>query len=399
MSLITTINKCRLCDSLNIKNILDFGNIPLANNLRSFEDLDKEEFKAPLRIFQCLDCGSNQLHDEVNPELLFSNYNYASPPNLKNHFEGYARYCCSIFPHLNEYSLVVGIGGNNGLLEKEFLNLGISNVINVEPAKNIAELSIKNGVNTINSFFNIDLAKQIVQKYGKAQLITANNVFAHIPDLNEIVLGIKELLTKDGVFVFENAYLLNTIFNLDFGQVYSEHIFYHSIKPLNQFFKKHGLEIFDVQLNDVQLGSFRIFVSFPGNYAINNVYNLIKVENDFGLYREETYCDFNNKIDKELQRINKLIGSSTSVAIYGIPAKAVLLIDKFNLKDKISFAVDDSPIKQGKYVPGTKIPIKNSQFWKENAPEKTIIGAYNFAADIIKKNPYNGQWIIPFSKS
>jgi len=403
MDKIKTINSCRLCDSNNIDEVLNFGEVALANNYRDSADLT-DEFLAPLVYFQCRNCGSVQLRDQVDSSILFSNYSYSSPPNLRSHFEEFAK---TVSKNINlcDKQLIVEIGGNNGICGQEFKKLGFSNVINVEPAANIAKISQENGINTLNRFFNKETANEIYRlNEGPARLITASNVLAHVDSLNEIVESVKLLLSEDGYLVFENCYLLNTVFSLDAGQCYSEHIQLHSIKPLDIFFKKHGLEICEIELNKIQLGSFRIYVTWPANnsYTSSSVKNLIKLEEDFGLYKKETYEDFTEKVTvagNELRvKLINIIANNGKIALYGVPAKIVLLIKSWELEQFISYAVDDSPLKQGKFVPGTKIPIKNSEFWRADNPAATLVGAYNFADDIIKNNPQypKENWIIPF---
>ena len=401
MDNIKTVSACRLCDSSDIIEILNFGEVPLANNIRESADLTGE-FRAPLRVFQCKNCGSNQLFDEVAPDILFKNYNYSSPPNLQKHFTEYADTTTRVLP-IKKNDLIVGIGGNNGLLEIEYKKLGFNNIINIEPAVNIAKISEGNGIETINEFFTPNLAERIYKyDYVKAKLISSNNCFAHVSDLNEIVEGIKILLDPQGYFVFENAYWLNTVLNLDVGQVYAEHIYYHSIKPLKQFFRKHGLTISEIELNNVQMGSFRIYVTWIKNcgYESSSVNNLIKLEEDFGLYKQETYNNLLN-VDLHESHVSLLEQLSSNrpgkIALYGVPAKIVLLIQYFGLEKYIDYAVEESNLKVGKFVPGTKIEIKSREFWVNDDPATTIIGAYNFANDIKKKNyDYYGKWIIPF---
>ena len=190
--------------------------------------------------------------------------------------------------------------------------------------------------------------------------------------------------------------------NLDVGQVYAEHIYYHSIKPLKQFFNKHGLTIAEVELNNVQMGSFRIYVTWTKNcgYQSSSVNNLIKLEEDFGLYKEETYSNLLNvKLHESHVNLLEQLSSNRpgKIALYGVPAKIVLLIQYFGLEKYIDYAVEESSLKVGKFVPGTKIEIKSREFWVNDDPATTIIGAYNFANDIKKKNyDYYGKWIIPF---
>jgi hypothetical protein len=395
---IREINNCRLCGTSLGSNLIDFGDIPLANNLKIEEDLSKCEFTAPLIATSCPTCGSHQLKFEVHPDILFKNYSYETPPNLRKHFEEYAQTVEQMFQP-QENDVIIGIGGNNGMLEHEFIKIGHKNVYNFEPAENIAAISSTNVPNTINAFFNTESAEKFLLNAEKAKIITCNNCFAHIPDLDSIVDGIKLLLREDGVFVFENAYLLNTLLNKDFGQYYSEHIFYHSVKPLIGFFKKHGLRIFDVQLNDVQMGSMRVFVTWENGkmQTSSSVNNLLKLEDDFKLYESGTYKTFLSQVADEKDKLITELAKYKSVVLYGVPAKIVLLINYFGIEKYIQYAVDDSLLKVGRYIPGTKILIKPSEKWKQDEPKATLIGAYNFSDDIIKKNnSYNGKWIVPF---
>ncbi len=392
------IANCRLCGSKLPAAVINFGLVPLANNLKTLENLGKNEFKAPLMATTCKKCGSHQLLYEVDPGILFKNYQYATPPNLIPHFKEYAA-TVSQKMKLKKKDTIVGIGGNSGILEHEFIKLGFSHVYNFEPAANIAALSAKSVPNTIADFFNVATARKFLAKYGKATLITSNNCFAHIPDLNSIVKGIKNLLTVEGVFIFENAYLLNTVINKDIGQYYAEHIFYHSIQPLDFFFKKHGLRIFDIQLNEVQMGSIRVFVCRESSKrnTSSSVNNLIKLETDFKLSEPETFVRLLREVEMEKSKLVSELKKFKKVVLYGVPAKIVLLINYFGIEKYIRYAVDDSPIKVGKYIPGTKILIKSSREWLEDKAPATMIGAYNFSDDIIAKNKaYNGKWIIPF---
>lgn len=398
MKIIKTVSCCRLCDSSNIRGILNFGEIALANSYRK-SICQANETLIPLRVFQCCDCGSNQLFDEINSEVLFQNYYYVTPTVLQKHFNEYAATTLSKLNHANCNSLILGIGGNNGLLESEYQKLGYSKVYNIEPAKNIAEMSINNKVPTINKFFNTETALQILNEYGLAELITCNNCFAHISNLNEIVNGIKLLLAPDGMFVFENAYGLDTFCsNSDPGQIYHEHIYYHSVKPLKQFLEKHGLELVDVTLNDNQLGSLRCYVSWPGAYNISSsVHNLIKIEKDFGLYNTDTYEKFTQDVGHIGDELKSQIEScGGKVALYGVPAKITLLIKLWDLEKYIDYAVDSTETKIDHFIPGTNIPIKPIEFWIADNPAATLIGAYNYENHIRNKHAQYRNWIMPF---
>lgn len=402
MERIIEINKCRLCDSKNIKNIWNFGLSPIANRYKNQEDLDKDELQFPLEVFRCNECGSVQLKHEIDPNILFHNYSYESPPNLNKHFEEYANHTFKLL-ELKKEDLVIGIGGNIGQLEKHYQNLGCK-VINIEPAVNIAEKSKNNGINTINEFFNIKLAKRIVEENGYAKLVTGNNVFAHLKNVNEIVEGIRILLDNDGYFVFECCHLLKMLNNKDLGQVYFEHLFYHYIFPLIRFFSKHDFELFHVEHSLIQMGSFRAYVRRKGNnnlvFLDNTVEKVLEDEERAGLNNDFVYESFINDINKiKSQLLNSLKGLKTdSICLYGVPAKVVILIKYFELESYIKFAVEESSLKINKFIPGTRIQIKSREDWIKENPKYTILGAYNFEKDIKEKNrEYNGWWIHPLN--
>jgi hypothetical protein len=395
-------NHCRLCGSTDIKTILDFGETALANSYVNKEDLGKEEFKAPLKVFLCRSCGLSQLSCDVNPDILFKNYLYESSKGLEKHFKDYASHTTRLLK-LKEQDTVIGIGGNTGLLESEYNKLGL-NAINVEPAKNIAEKSKENGVETVCKFFNEETAEEILRKYGHAQVIQGNNVLAHVP-LEEIVKGMKILLDLSGFIIQENAYWLDTVRNKDIFQIYSEHLLYISIKPLQKFYEKHGFRIFHVEYNNVQNGSFRAYIC--RREALHeedpSVKQAIKNEEEFGLYSLETYDKLKQDvlvIKKSLQAFLKK-NKGKKMGIFGVPAKLLLLIKHFDIEKYFSFAVEDSDLKINKYIPNTKIKIySRAEFYNSDLKnaEIMLVGAYNFYDQIVRNNSdYKGVWVNPFN--
>ena len=397
------ITHCRLCKSEKIKTVIDFGSTPLANSYPS--DKQELENQYPLTVVKCNECGHVQLKETVDPKILFSNYSYASSdsPSLIKHFSEYASTVC-LKLGLGEFSSVLEIGSNDGILLKEFLRLGLINLYGVEPASNIAERSKGFGVKIINTFFNEETAKDIREKNGKMNVICANNVFAHVAEIDSMTNGVLELLTNDGVFVFENAYLLDTIKGLYFDQVYHEHLQYYGIKPLVKYLNKYGLEIFSIQRVSTQGGSFRIFTKRQGNKSIpieSSVYEFVSSEESFGLYDDQTYVEFDKKI-KDLSDtiqgiLKETIRNNKTICCYGCPAKFTLFSKVFKLDNSIiKYVVEDSPLKQGRYSPGLKIPIVSKKFFQENPTDFCIVSAWNMAESIIKNNKdYKGKFIIP----
>lgn len=389
----TTISKCGLCGSENLDKYLDFGLSPLANSLKTTSD--ETENIAPLRVAKCEGCDCFQLLDIVKPEIMFSNYLYKSPDGLKTHFENYVSHTFSLL-NLKKDDLMLGIGGNVGLLETEYQKLGLS-VANIEPAQNIAFESRKNGVFTINDFFDKNIGKHFKTR---AKLIAANNVLAH-SDLTPIIDGVKELLDKSGYLVMENSYWLDVVKQSDAFQVYSEHYKYLSIKPLQKFFDSHGFDLFRVEYNKIQCGSFRAYIKWKENdkFCIDSsVAEAIKNEELFNLYDKQTYIKFTNALNErkiELNEVlNRIICNGQTVGLFSVAAKTVLMLKYFDISHFISLATDDSDLKWNRFIPGTSIKIIDKKSFFEHNFDYLIIGAFNFKNLIIEKNnQYKGKWI------
>jgi len=405
--MIKTISKCRLCDSPNIPIIWDFGISPLANAFKNKEDLEKPELEFPLRYFKCCECHSVQLADEIPSEILFENYSYESPPNLIPHFNELAK-TTTEFLNIDKEHKIIDIGSNIGLLLQEFKNLGYRKCVGFEPCDRIAQKARDKGINTLIQFFNGGSAEEFALQYKRSELITCTNCFAHVSDLNEFIDGVTMVMADDGYFIFENAYLLNTLQNKDLGQAYFEHFYMHSIIPLEKLFKKHELELFRVEKIDVQMGSIRGYVKWANNKTkfdfpyeespeafIINETNMGLTDPDLSKFQE-----FKDKISKQkvklIENLKSVKELNKSISIYAWPAKMTLVNKYFGLEKYIDYVIEESSIKTNKYCPGTKLEIKNLEYFKNNPTDICLIGAYNFADDIKRKNEwYKGEWIIP----
>lgn len=397
------IQACRLCKSKELFTILDFGNIPLANSYPTEKNLNEVLF--PLSVAKCDTCGHVQLRETVSPGLLFGHYSYSSSdsPALLTHFKQYAATVTTKLS-LGEYDSVLEIGSNDGILLREFSKLGIIPLYGVEPASNMVEKSTGTNAILYNTFFTEHLAKNILIAHGKMSLVCANNVFAHVADIDSMIKGITQLLTDDGIFVFENAYLLDTIKGLYFDQVYHEHLQYFGIKPLVTYLAKFGLEIFDIERVATQGGSFRIYakrVASTKREVQPSVQQFIKEEDDYNLYDFKTFSDFNNKLIALTKTIKATVqlakAEGKSISCYGCPAKFALLSKVFGFDtSSIEYVVDDSPLKQGRQSPGKRIPIVSGEHFKTKPTDYSIISAWNMADSIIARNKwYTGKWIIP----
>lgn len=403
----SVLNYCRLCKDKNLKLILDLGKSPLPNAYLKKSQLKKRELIFPLRVNFCESCGQVQLSHVVNPELMFrDNYTYVSStsPIMMAHFDEYAK---SVYKklQLKKGVFVVEMGSNDGYLLKQFKKLGVK-VLGIDPAKNIATRATEEGIMTIPEFFDSDVAKSVSSKYGKAKVIIGNNVFAHIHDLDEVMKGVNELLDGDGIFIVEFPNLVDFIDNNVFDSVYHEHLSYLAVKPLVKFFKRFGMEIFDVERTPVQGGSVKIFVErSEGKYkVVPAVRKLIDLEKRKKLGQVKTYINFAKKVQSIKKSLNtlltKLKGENKTIAGYGAPGRSTTLLNYFEIDNKtLDYIVDDNPLKHGLYTPGTHIPIFEIL---QNKPDYLLILSWNFADNIIKRldgyKKSGGHFIIPLPK-
>lgn len=397
---------CRLCDNRNLVKVLSLTPTPPANAFVSQKELNDKQDCFPLDLWFCKNCSHIQLLDVVDPGLLFNDYVYVSgtSPVFVRHFEEYA---CTVkdYVTLGGDSSVIDIGSNDGTFLKAFKNHG-ARVLGIDPAVNIAEQATKSGIETIGAFFDSALAKKILTSHGQADVITANNVFAHIDDLADVVKGIKILLKKDGVFVFEVSYLLDLYEKTLFDMIYHEHLDYHSVQPLMYFFEQHDMEIFKVQRVTSHGGSIRCFVQKKGGKknVDSGIADLVKLEKKSGLYDENTFMVFGEKVQRLGNELRALLMdlklNGKQIAGFGAPAKTTTLMYHFQISaDDVSFIVDDNPKKQGLYTPGLHIPVLSASAIEKFKPDYLLILAWNFAEVILGKNQKflndGGHAIIP----
>jgi len=398
--------KCRICSSTNLKLILDLENQPPANALIDKNMLDNIEEKFPLRLFWCNDCFLVQLLDIVNKEFLFKNYLYmtsASTP-IVNHFSEYAKSIYEKFLYNIDNPLVVEIGSNDGSLLSGFKKLGVS-ILGIEPASNLSKIANDSKITTINDFFSTNIAKEIANS-NQVSVIVANNVIAHIEDLHDLMKGIKIIIDNDGIFIFEVPYLIDFIKKLEFDTIYHEHLSYFSILPLIKLMSQFGLEIFDIEKYDVHGGSLRIFVSKKNNFKINNsVQKFIDDEYEFGLNDFAVYEKFAIKVYELKKNLKKILlqlkKENKSIFGYGASAKGNVLLNFCNIDNELlDFIVDTTTLKQGKYTPGTHIPVISSEkFLEKGKNDVALLLAWNYADFILKKEELfrkkGGKFLIP----
>ena len=388
---------CRLCLSTRVDKVLSLASTPPANELLVRSEDARTQEKFPLDLYFCNDCYHLQLLNVVSPERLFNNYVYVSgtTASFREHFQNYASQIIKEYS-IEADSLIVDIGSNDGTLLSSFKSSGMR-VQGVDPATEIAANASVNGIDTIAEFFTTEIAQKIKVSKGTAKVVVANNVFAHIDNLHEILEGIDILLEADGILVIEVSYLKDVIEKTLFDTIYHEHLDYHSVGPLKSFFNNCRFGIIDVAAIDSHGGSIRMVAQkISGKYEERpSVASFIAEEVSSGLFSAETFRSFEYKISRVGNDLQKLISSikdtGKSIAGYGLPAKATTLMHQFNIgSDAIDYVVDDSPLKQGLYSPGYGIPIVNSQRLETDTPDYIIVLAWNFAQSIIE----NLNWFL-----
>lgn len=382
---------CRYCDTPLEEPYLELGSMPLANNLPRKEDLKTPEFSCPLSLVFCQKCGLVQLSHVVPPELMFSHYLYVSSTTktFQDHFAHYARDARRRVNGQNP--LAVDIGSNDGLLLECYKREGMR-ICGVDPAKNLAEEANKKGLTTLNHFFNEKSVDQILKDFGPASLVSGNNVFAHIDDIQSVLKNVHRLLTGDGIFVIEFPYLGTMLDELLFDMTYHEHLSYIGVTALKYVVERFGFQIFDVEAVSSHGGSLRVFMQKKnGGHQVKPVVEHFLEhelkEKHLELATHELFAKRVLKVRQDfITLIKKLKAEGKSIAGYGAPAKASTLCNFYGLTAKhLDYVVDDNPLKQDRYIPGMHIPIVSSSTLSKKAPDAVVIFAWNFAAEIIKK--------------
>jgi nucleoside-diphosphate-sugar epimerase len=378
---------CRSCNNSDLKRVVSLGYQPLANNLLSKENESCELY--PLEMNYCNKCHNCQLSVSVDPKKMFSNYLYTSSTSkiFREHFIESAKKYSKELKLNKKNSYIIDIGSNDGVALKPFLNLGFKKILGIEPAKNLAKLANKNKIKTFNGF----LEKKNLKKIKKnADLILASNVFAHSDKLKEMAECMLSLLGKKGTIVIEVQYLMNTLKDLTFDNIYHEHYNYWSLTSLINFFDKFEAKIFRSETIDTHGGSLRIYIKKDKKVKIEtSVKRMLKEEENFGIKKFQTYRDFGKKVykirDNVLKNIKKLKDRNKKIIGYGAPAKATTALNFFGISKEIEFIVEDNNLKHNKFIPGVKIPIKDKSKIK-NKDNFLLVMAWNFYNDIKKNN-------------
>jgi len=380
---------CRSCGNTKLKRVVSLGYQPLANNLLNKKDEKCDLY--PLEVNYCDKCHNCQLSVTVDPKKMFSNYLYTSSTSesFRNHFVNASKKYIKEFKLHPKKSYIIDIGSNDGVALKPFKDLKFNRILGVEPAKNLAKIANKNKIKTYNGF----LEKKSLKKIKKnADLILASNVFAHSDKLKEMAECMFKLLSKNGTIIIEVQYLLNTLKDLTFDNIYHEHYNYWSLTSLINFFSQFEGRIFRAEKISTHGGSIRVYIKKNKNIKVEKSVQLLLSEEDkFGIKDFKTYQKFGEKVykirDNVIKNLNNLKHNNKDIIGYGSPAKATTALNFFGITDQVKFVVEDNKLKHGKYIPGVKIPIKDKK--KIANKECTILVlAWNFF-DEIKKNNQN----------
>ena len=378
---------CRSCGNTDLKRVVSLGYQPLANNLLKKQNEKCELY--PLEMNYCSKCHNCQLSVSVDPKKMFSNYLYTSSTSkvFRNHFVNSAKKYTKELKLNKKKTYIIDIGSNDGVALKPFLDLGFKNVLGIEPAKNLAKLANKNKIKTFNGFLEIKNLKKIKKN---ADLILASNVFAHSDKLKEMAKCMFSLLGKKGTIIIEVQYLMNTLNDLTFDNIYHEHYNYWSLTSLLNFFKQFQAKIYRSEKIDTHGGSLRIYVKKGKKVKIeSSVKKMLGDEEKFGIKKYKTYQEFGKKVYKirenVIKNIKKLKASNKTIIGYGAPAKATTALNFFGISKEIDFIIEDNKLKHNKFIPGVKIPIKNkSKIVNKN--NTLLVLAWNFFKDIKKNN-------------
>jgi SAM-dependent methyltransferase len=402
-----TISACRSCGGGDLHIILDLGQHPVSNALLAEDDLLKEESRYPLMVAFCRDCSLLQVTETIPPEHLYQrDYPYfsSSSPALLEHASALARKLAQE-RNLGPTSFVIEVASNDGYLLKNFVELGVP-CLGIDPAAGPGERARARGVPTITDFFGQRLAESLAQQGQFADVFIANNVLAHVDQINDFVAGFARLLKPDGIASFEVAYAVDMIQSCEFDTIYHEHLFYHTLHGLVPLFARHGLFLNDVELLPIHGGSVRIFVGRDAARTAR-LTRQWEEEERLGVDRDDYYVDFSARVLELKSSLAALLTKEKQngrrIACYGAAAKGATLLNFLDLGNGFfDFVADANPFKQGKFMPGQRIPIVHPERLLADGPDNVLLLSWNFAGEILhQQDNYRkagGRFVIPIPK-
>lgn len=398
--------ECRLCGADKFELVLPILPSAIGDAFVSEEMLGEPQLTYPLDVYMCLECGHLQNLDIVDPKVLFGNYTYRTSvsPGLVKHFGAYAEYIVTNL-NLPQDALVVELGSNDGSLLRAFKAHGLR-VQGIDAAANIAAQATAEGIPTIGTFFTAEIARSIREAQGPASVVCANNVYAHIDDMADVTRGIHDVMADDGVFIFEVSYVPRMIDNMVFDTIYHEHVSYHTLKPLERFFNRLDMTLFDVVENQSKGGSIRGFaqrLSTGQRPRTGRLNALFVEERERGMHTPAPYRIFFDEIEKRKQAtldiLRQAAAQGQTIAAYGASTTTTTLLYHFEMESLVSFIVDDNPVKHGLYSPCAHIPVFPSSILMERKPDIVVILAWIYAEPIITRNrsylEAGGKFLLP----
>jgi methylation protein EvaC len=397
------MKECLICKT-PIEPFIDFGRMPLGNGFLLPEDF-QDEYRFKMQVGFCPLCGMVQLLDQPDRERMFhENYAFFSGTSsyMALHFKAFANHVVTDYL-VADNPFVVEMGSNDGIMLQNFAAAGIRH-LGIEPSKNVAQVAIDKGINTVTEFFGSDLARRIVAENGQADAFLAANVMCHIPYIHSIVEGIAILLKPGGVVMFEDPYLGDVIEKTSYDQIYDEHTFLFSVGSISYLFEQYGMEVIDVEPQITHGGSMRYVIAHRGARPVSpHVATQREKENGMGLQLPETYDQFRRNCETSREQLMSLLRRLKSegkrVVGYGATSKSTTITNYCGITpDLVEFISDTTPIKQGKFSPGAHIPVRPYETFVQNYPDYALLFAWNHAREIMENEGAfradGGKWIV-----
>ncbi len=391
---------CRFCASPLHHTFADLGVSPLSNSYLAPEALNRMEPFFPLRVYVCEDCKLVQLPEHQSPDAIFSEYAYFSSfsdswlEHARTYAEHITEYC-----GLGEASYVVEVASNDGYLLKYFKGKNIP-ILGIEPARNVAEVAQAAGIPTLIRFFGAETARWLTDSGYTADLLLGNNVLGHVPDINDFVTGVQILLKPKGTATFEFPHLLQLMQQNQFDTIYHEHFSYYSLLAVEKIFAAHGLRLFDVEELSTHGGSLRIYARHEADSSrpvSPRIEELKQRERDYGLEQMETYHAFGAQVEETKAKLLEFLiaarRAGKTVVGYGAPAKGNTLLNYCGVRtDFIEYTVDRSPHKQGRFLPGSRLPILHPDAIAQTKPDYLLILPWNLREEIVEQMSFIREW-------